>query len=142
MGIYLPESNFQPPYLQFSQYSFPDFAYYTPFPEPPSEEKFDLKRSTEAMFKSQQQIQNLLNSQSFLYQTSYTPFLDYPIEEKSELEKSLEVFCETAQQFQNILDSLSQQNFQESYSSFSVAPIQNKQPSILEMNMELLRESE
>ena len=41
-----------------------------------------------------------------------------------------------------MLDSSSQPNFQESYSSFSVTLIQNEEPSILEMNMELLRESE
>ena len=53
----------------------------------------------EAMLESQQQIQNLLNSQSFPHQTPYTTFLEHPIEEKSEVEKSLEVFCETTQQF-------------------------------------------
>jgi len=52
------------------------------------------------MLESQQQIQNLLNSQSFPHQTLYTFFVEHPIKEKSELEKSLEVFCETAQQFQ------------------------------------------
>ena len=84
----------------------------------------------------------MLNSQSCPNQTPYTPFLKYPIEEKSKLEKSLEVFCETTQQFQNMLDTSSQPNFQESYSSFSVALIQNEQPSILKMNTELFRESE
>ena len=49
------------------------------------------------MLESQQQIQNLLNSQSFPHQTSYTLFLEYPIEEKSELEKSMEVFRESDQ---------------------------------------------
>ena len=33
-------------------------------------------------------------------------------------------------------------NFQESYSSFPVSPIQNEQPSILDLSMEALRESE
>ena len=56
------------------------------------------------MLESQQQIQNLLNSQSFPNQTLYTPFLDHPIEENSELEKRLEVFCE---RMQNMLDSSS-----------------------------------
>jgi len=36
------------------------------------------------------------------------------------------------------VDSLSQPNFQESYSSFSVSPIQNEQPSILDLSMEPL----
>ena len=78
------------------------------------------------MLESQQQIQNLLNSQSFPIQTPYTLFLEHPIKEESELEKYLEVFCEIVQRFQTMLDSLSQPNFQESYSSFSVSPIQNE----------------
>jgi len=47
-----------------------------------------------------------------------------------------------AQQIQNMLDSSSQPNFQESCSSFPVAPIQNEQPSVLDLSMELLRKSE
>ena len=54
-----PESNFQLPCPQFSQSSFPDFGSYTPFPVPPTEEKFDLERSME---ESLQQVKNLLNS--------------------------------------------------------------------------------
>ena len=46
------------------------------------------------MLESQQQIQNLLNSQSFPNQTPYTPFLEHPIEEEFELKERLEVFCE------------------------------------------------
>jgi len=57
------------------------------------------------MLESQQQIQNLLNSQSFPNQTPYTPFLEHLIEEESELEKRLEVFCEKVQRFKNMLDS-------------------------------------
>jgi len=75
------------------------------------------------MLESQQQIQNLLNSQSFPHQTPYIPFLEHPIEENSEVEKSLKVFCERAHQFQNMLEYSSQLNFQVSYSSFPVAPI-------------------
>ena len=92
MGIYLPESNFQPtcpPYPtcpQFSQYSFHDFA-------------------------------------------SYSPFLDQPIEEKSELEKSIEAMQEAEWKFQA---SPITQYFQHSY---SVLPVQNRKPSILEMSM-------
>jgi len=41
-----------------------------------------------------------------------------------------------------MLDSSFQLNFQESYSSFPVSPIQNEQPSVLELMMEPLRESE
>ena len=41
-----------------------------------------------------------------------------------------------------MLDSSSQQNFQESYSSFPVSLIENEQPSILDLSMEPLRESE
>jgi len=96
----------------------------------------------EAMLESQQQIKNLLNSQSFPNQTPYTPFPEYLIEEESELEKRLEVFCEKVQRFQNMLDSSSQPNFQESYSSFPVSLIQNDQPSILDLSMEPLYESE
>ena len=84
-------------------------------------------------------MQILLNSQSFPHQTPQPPFLEHPIEEESELEKRLEVFCE---RMQNMLDSLSQPNFQESYSSFSVLLIQNEQPSILDFSMEPLRESD
>ena len=94
------------------------------------------------MLESQQQIQNLLNSQSFPNQTLYTPFLEHPIEEESKLEKCLEVFCEKVQRFQNMLESSSQPHFQESYSSFPVSPIQNVQLSILDLSMEPLRESE
>jgi len=65
-------------------------------------------------------MQNLLNSQ---YQTPHTPFLENPIKEESELEKHLEIFCE---RMQNISDSSSQPNYQESYLSFPVSPIQNK----------------
>ena len=46
------------------------------------------------------------------------------------------------QQFQNMLDSLFQRKFQESDSSFSVSQIQNEQSSVLELSIELLRESE
>jgi len=53
----------------------------------------------EAMFESQQQIQNLINSQSFPNQTPYTPFLEHPTEEESELEKRLKVFCEKYNDF-------------------------------------------
>ena len=44
------------------------------------------------MLESQQQIQNLLNSQSFPNQTPYNLFLEHLIEEESELEKRLESF--------------------------------------------------
>ena len=88
----------------------------------------------EAMLESQQQIQNLLNSQSFPNQTPYTSFLEHPIKEESELEKRLEVLCE---RMQNMLDSSSQPNFQESYSSFPVSPIQSEQPLILDLSMTL-----
>ena len=84
-------------------------------------------------------MQNLLNSQSFPYQTPHTPFLEHPIEEESELEKRLEDFCD---RMQNMLDSSSQPKFQESYSSFPVSSIQNEQPLILDLSMEPLRESE
>ena len=86
------------------------------------------------MEDSLQRIQNLLNS----HQTPYT--LEHLIEEKSDIEKSVKLFYETAKQFQNMWDSSPQPNFQES--SFSVKPFQTTQPPILEMNMELLRESE
>ena len=138
-GFTYPESNFQPSCPQFPQYSFPNCDSYTPFPEPPIEEKSSLERSIE---ESLQQMQNLLNSQSFPHQTPHTPFLEHPIEEEFEIEKRLEVFCEKVQRFQNMLDSLSQPNFQESYSSFLVSPIQNEQPSILDLSMEPLRKSE
>jgi len=87
-------------------------------------------------------MQNLLNSQSFPNQTPYTPFVEHPIEEESKLEERLEVFCEKLQWFQNILDSSSQPIFQESYSSFPVSLFQNEQPSILDLSIEPLRESE
>ena len=48
----------------------------------------------EAVLESQQQIQNLLNSQSFPNQTLYTSFLEHSIKEESELEEGLEVSCE------------------------------------------------
>ena len=51
------------------------------------------------MLESQQQIKNLINSQSFSNQTPYTPFLEHPIEEESELEKRLKVFCEKCKDF-------------------------------------------
>ena len=60
---------------------------------------------------------------------SYTSFLNQPIEEKSELEKSLEVMHEAKQKFQA---SPIPQYFQDSY---SVPPVQNRKPSILEMSM-------
>jgi len=89
------------------------------------------------MEESLQQVQNLINSQSFPHQTPQTPFLEPPIEEEFELEKRLEVFCE---RMQNMLDSSSQPKFQESYSSFPVSPIQNEQPSILDLSMEPLHQ--
>ena len=60
------------------------------------------------MLESQQQYQNMINSQSSQLsqnQASYTPFLEHPIEEKSESEKSIEALRESERQFQNILDS-------------------------------------
>ena len=57
-------------------------------------------------------------------------------------EEHLEVFCEKLQWFKNMLDSLSHPKFQEPYSSFPVSPIQNEEPSILDLSMEPLRESE
>ena len=104
MRIHLPRVKFSTALSTIFTKSFPDFGSYTPFPVPPTEEKFDLERSME---ESLQQVQNFLNSQSFPHQTPYISFLEYPIEEKSELEKSLEVFYEITQQFQNILDSSS-----------------------------------
>ena len=83
-------------------------------------------------------MQNLLNSQSFSYQTPHPPFLEHPIEEEIKLEKRLEVFYE---RMQNMLGSSSQPNFQVSYSSFPVSPIQNEQASILDLSMEPLRGS-
>ena len=53
-GFTSPESNFQlpcppcPPCPQFSQYSFSDFSSYTPFLEPPCEEKSELEKSIDA----------------------------------------------------------------------------------------------
>ena len=63
----------------------------------------------------------------------YTSFLEQPIEEKFELEKSIEDMQEAERKFQA---SPISQYFQDSY---SVLPIQNRKPSILEMSM---RESE
>ena len=51
-GFNSPESNFQPSCSQFSQNSFPDFGSYTPFPVLPTEEKFNLERSMEAILES------------------------------------------------------------------------------------------
>ena len=82
MGIHLLGSNFQPP---CRQNSFPNFTSYTSFSEPPTEEKSELEKSIEVMFESQQQFQNMVNSQSsqfFQNQASYTPFLEHSIEEK------------------------------------------------------------
>ena len=42
-GFTYPESNFQPSCPQFSQYSFPNFDSYTPFPEPPIEKNHHWK---------------------------------------------------------------------------------------------------
>jgi len=50
-GFTSPESNFQPPHPpcpQFTQYSFSNFASYTPFLEPPCEEKSELEKSIDA----------------------------------------------------------------------------------------------
>jgi len=135
-GFTYPESNFQPPCPQVPQYSFPNFDSYTPFPEPPIEEKSSLERSME---ESLERMQNLLNSQIFPHQTPHPPFLENPIEEESELEKRFEDFCD---RMQNMLDSSSQPNFQESYSSFPVSSLQNEQTSTLELSMEPLREFE
>ena len=111
MGIHLPRVKFSTILSTIFTIFISRFCLLYSFLEPPSKEKSDLKRNMEAMLESQQQIQNLLNSQSFPNQTPYTPFLEYPIEEKSEIEKRLEVCCEMAQQIQNMLDSSSQPNF-------------------------------
>ena len=50
------------------------------------------------MFESQQQFQNMIDSQSsqfFLNQASYAPFLAQPVEEKSKLEKNMEALYES-----------------------------------------------
>ena len=64
MGILTsPESNFQPtcppypPCLQFSQYSFPDFASYIPLLDQPIEEKCELEKCIEAMQEAEQKFQ-------------------------------------------------------------------------------------
>ena len=64
----------------------------------------------------------------FLNFASYTPFLDQPIEEKSELENSIEALLESQQ---NKFDS----QFFQNQNSYSVTPVQNRKPSILEMSM-------
>ena len=64
--------------------------------------KIRFEKEMEVILESQQQIQNLLNSQSFSHQTPHTPFLEHPSEDESELEKRLEVFCD---RMQNMLDS-------------------------------------
>ena len=74
MGIHLPRVQVStnlstyPPCPQFSKYSFPDFASYAPFLNKSIEEKSSLERSME---ESLQQMQNLLNSQSFAHQTIF-----------------------------------------------------------------------
>ena len=112
MGILLPRVQFSTILSTIFTIFVPQFWFIYSFPEPPIEEKSSLERSIE---ESLQQMQNLLNSQSFPRQTPHTPFLEQPIEEESEPEKCLEVFCD---RMQNMLDSLSQPNFQESYSLF------------------------
>ena len=52
-GFTSPESNFQPHYPQFSQYSFLDSASYPPFLEPPIEEKSPLQRTLEEAIEAQ-----------------------------------------------------------------------------------------
>ena len=50
-GFTSPELNFQPPYPPYPpspQFTFPDFASYTPFLEPRCEEKSELEKSIEA----------------------------------------------------------------------------------------------
>ena len=62
-----------------------------------------MDTTIELLRDSEQQSQNLLNSQSsqfFQNQDSYTPFLEQLIEEKSELEKNIETLHGTSQQFQ------------------------------------------
>jgi len=46
------------------QYSFPDFASYTPFLEPPIKEKFELEKSMKAVQAMIESQQNMLDSQS------------------------------------------------------------------------------
>ena len=50
-GFTYLESNFQPSCPNFSQYSFPNFDSYTPFPVSPTEEKSNLERSMEDMLE-------------------------------------------------------------------------------------------
>ena len=58
MGIHLPQVKFST-----SQYSFPDFTSYTPFPGPPIEEKSELEKSIEAnLQEAERQCQKMLAS--------------------------------------------------------------------------------
>ena len=60
-GFQYPKSNSQipcPPYSSCPQYSFPESTSYTPFSEPPMEEKSELLRSIEAnLQRVEQQLQ-------------------------------------------------------------------------------------
>jgi len=109
MGIYLHESNFQPPYPhcpQFSQYSFPDFASYTPFLDQPIEEKSELEKSIEAnLQEAERQFQNMLASPISQYFQESNSVATLQNDQTFILELTEELLRESERQSQNLLDS-------------------------------------
>jgi len=59
VGIRLPRTKFSTPFSQ----CFQDSASHPPFQEQPIEEKFELEKSIETLLESQQQMQNMIDSQ-------------------------------------------------------------------------------
>ena len=133
MGIHLPESNFQPHFSQFSQYSFPGSASHPPFPEPPIEEKSELEKSMEVMLEVQKQLENMTaSSDPQNFQNSCSSFPEQ-LKGKSLFEKTMEFVQETKHIMQNTIEFPCPPNVHTTYKSChfgNLASISSYQPEL------------
>ena len=121
-GFTYPESNFQNPCPSYSpcpQYSFPESTSYTPFSEPPFEDKSDLLRSLEAnLQRAEQTLPEPFPSpvpQYFQESYSVAPFHN---EQPFVMETSKDLLCESTLPSPHIFDSQFHHHFQDNTSSF------------------------
>jgi len=144
-GFTYPKSNFQTPCLPCPpgpQYSFPDSASYTPFSEPPIEEKSELLRSVEAnLQRAEQKLQETFASPIPPYfQESYSvpPF---PNEQPFVMETSKNLLCEFTLPSPHSFDSHYSQNFQfqDSYTPILEQPFGSQDESIDSLKESLLQ---
>ena len=137
--------NSNPVFYNMHQPHTPGWPYPNQYdPYPPSnnynvQNNFNSSPSHWGFTYPESNFQNPCPQHSFPESTSYTPFSEPLFEEKSELQRSIEANLQQAtQHFQKTLASPIPPYFQESY---SVPPLPNEQPFVMETSKDLLCES-